>query len=134
MPTSNTTGTESTHASTLRGGAKPSRALDPESVQRFAETFRLRSLAASTQEEYLRFVRKLAARHGGDPAPLEEAQVGAPTEGQALLFVLFAGTNRQDRCHRGRSGGRGESQNGLALYAGARACLRLSVVFEFRSR
>ena len=78
MPTSKTTGRESTHASTLRGGAtKKSHAPDAESVQRFAETLRLRSLAASTQEEYLRFVRKVAARHGGDPAALEEAQVRA---------------------------------------------------------
>ncbi len=78
MPTSNTTGRESTHASTLRGGAtKKSRAPDPESVQRFAETLRLRSLAAATQEEYLRFVRKLVSRHGGDPAALDEAAVRA---------------------------------------------------------
>ena len=78
MPTSKTTGRESTHASTLRGGAtKKSHAPDAESVQRFAETLRLRSLAASTQEEYLRFVRKVAERHGGDPAALEEAQVRA---------------------------------------------------------
>jgi site-specific recombinase XerD len=46
-------------------------------VQRFAETLRLRSLAAATQAEYLRFVRKLVARHGGDPAALDEAQVRA---------------------------------------------------------
>lgn len=65
------------HASTLRGGVKRSVAPDPESVQRFVETLRLRSLAASTQAEYLRFVRKLVARHGGDPATLEEAQVRA---------------------------------------------------------
>lgn len=65
------------HASTLPGGAKKVRAPDPESVQRFAETMRLRSLAAATQDEYLRFVRKLVARHGGDPAALEESQVRA---------------------------------------------------------
>ena len=65
------------HASTLRGGVKRSVAPDPESVQRFVETLRLRSLAASTQAEYLRFVRKLVARHGGDPATLAEAQVRA---------------------------------------------------------
>ena len=65
------------HASTLRGGVKPSVAPDPESVQRFAEMLRLRSLAASTQAEYLRFVRKLVTRQGGDPATLEEAQVRA---------------------------------------------------------
>lgn len=44
---------------------------------RFAETLKLRSLARATQEEYLRFVRKLAARHGGDPTGLDEAQVRA---------------------------------------------------------
>ncbi len=65
------------HASTSRGGVKSSAAPDPESVLRFAETLRLRSLAATTQAEYLRFVRKLVARHGGDPAALEEAQVRA---------------------------------------------------------
>ncbi|QYM77721.1 site-specific integrase [Horticoccus luteus] len=77
MPTSKSTGRESTHASTLRGGARKIHAPDPESVQRFAETMRLRSLAAATQAEYLRFVRKLAARHGGDPAALDEAAVRA---------------------------------------------------------
>jgi integrase/recombinase XerD len=78
MPISKTTGRESTHASTLRDDAtKPRHAPDPESVQRFAETLRLRSLAATTQAEYLRFVRKLVARHGGDPAALDEVQVRA---------------------------------------------------------
>ncbi len=77
MPKSKTTGRESTHASTLRGGASKYHAPDPESVQRFKETLKLRSLAATTQAEYLRFVRKLAARHGGDPAQLDEAQVRA---------------------------------------------------------
>jgi len=77
MPKSKSTGRESTHASTLRGGARKIAAPDPESVQRFAETMRLRSLAAATQAEYLRFVRKLAARHGGDPAALDEAAVRA---------------------------------------------------------
>ncbi|QYM79275.1 site-specific integrase [Horticoccus luteus] len=77
MPKSKSTGRESTHASTLRGGARKIAAPDPESVQRFAETMRLRSLAAATQAEYLRFVRKLATRHGGDPAALDEAAVRA---------------------------------------------------------
>ena len=77
MPTSKTTGKESAHASTLRGGKKKQHAPDCESVRRFAETMRLRSLADATRAEYLRFVRKLAARHGGDPASLEEAQVRA---------------------------------------------------------
>ena len=44
---------------------------------RFAETLKLRSLARATQEEYLRFVRKLSARHDGDPSVLDEAQVRA---------------------------------------------------------
>lgn len=38
---------------------------------------KLRSLAEATQEEYLRFVRKLATRHGDDPSGLDEAQVRA---------------------------------------------------------
>lgn len=64
------------HASTRRGAKKP-HAADAESVVRFQETLKLRSLAATTQAEYLRLVRKLAARHGGDPAALDEAQVRA---------------------------------------------------------
>ncbi len=64
------------HASTARG-AHQSHAADVESVVRFAETLRLRSLAPTTQAEYLRAVRKLVAHHGGDPAALEEAQVRA---------------------------------------------------------
>src|SRR5688572_20781671 len=76
MPTSKTTGKESAHASTLRG-KKKIHAPDSESVTRFAETMRLRSLADATRAEYLRFVRKLAARHGGDPTTLDEAQVRA---------------------------------------------------------
>ena len=76
MPKSKTTGKESAHASTLRG-AKKKHAPDCESVARFAETMRLRSLATATQQEYMRFVRKLAARHGGDPAALDEAAVRA---------------------------------------------------------
>jgi len=76
MPKSKTTGKESAHASTLRA-AKKHHAPDAEAVARFAETMRLRSLAAATQEEYLRMVRKLAARCGGDPATLDEAAVRA---------------------------------------------------------
>lgn len=64
------------HASTLRG-ARKKHVPDAESVQRFAETMKLRSLADATQDEYLRFVRKLAAQHGGDPSGLDEAQVRA---------------------------------------------------------
>jgi site-specific recombinase XerD len=50
---------------------------DPESLVRFAELLKLRSLARTTQEEYLRYVRKLAARVGGDPASIDEAQLRA---------------------------------------------------------
>ena len=39
---------------------------DPETLVRFAELLKLRGLAISTQEEYLRFVRKLTARTGGE--------------------------------------------------------------------
>lgn len=50
-------------------------ASDPDSLVRFADLLKLRSLATSTQGEYLRYVRKLAARTKRDPAVLEEAQV-----------------------------------------------------------
>lgn len=76
MPKSKTTGKESVHASTRRG-SKKNHAPDCESLVRFAETLKLRSLAEATQAEYLRFVRKLATRHGGDPALLDEAAVRA---------------------------------------------------------
>ncbi len=66
----------SSHKSTKKGGATPAvLPSDPESLVRFADTLKLRSLAASTQADYLRFVRKLAERAGGDPAELDEAQV-----------------------------------------------------------
>ena len=49
------------HTSTKRGrNHTPSP--DPETLIRFAELLKLRGLAISTQEEYLRFVRKLTAR------------------------------------------------------------------------
>lgn len=57
-------------------------AFDPDSLVRFADLLKLRSLARSTQEEYLRFVRKLAARKKCDPATLDEAQVR-----EHLLFL-----------------------------------------------
>ena len=66
----------STHTSTKRGHARVVPA-DPESLVRFAELLKLRSLARTTQEEYLRYVRKLAARVGGDPAGIDEAQLRA---------------------------------------------------------
>ena len=66
----------SNHASTQKGRAK---AVPPDcdSLLRFAETLKLRTLAASTQEEYRRYLRKLATRVGGDPAALDEPQVRA---------------------------------------------------------
>ena len=67
----------SSHKSTVPGRAAPSGEADPESLVRFADLLKLRSLAASTQAEYLRYVRKLAARVGRDPADLDEAQVRA---------------------------------------------------------
>lgn len=48
-----------------------------ESLQRLAEALSLRSLARSTRDEYLRYVRKLATRSGVDPATLDEAAVRA---------------------------------------------------------
>lgn len=76
MSRSKTTGKESAQTPALRGAKEP-RAADPESVARFQETMRLRSLAAATRAEYLRMVRQLVVRHGGDPAGLDEAAVRA---------------------------------------------------------
>lgn len=50
-------------------------ASDPDSLVRFADLLKLRSLAVTTQAEYLRYVRKLAARLRRDPAELDEPQV-----------------------------------------------------------
>lgn len=66
----------SSHTSTKKGAIKPVVA-DYESLVRFAELLKLRTLAASTQAEYLRYLRKLAARVKRDPAELDEAQVRA---------------------------------------------------------
>lgn len=77
MPKSKTTGKSSPHASTARRGTKKLHAPDCESLVRFQETMRLRSLADATREEYLRFVRKLARRCSGDPSTLDEAAVRA---------------------------------------------------------
>jgi integrase/recombinase XerD len=77
MAISKSTRQVSTHASTRKGGARAVRVPDCEVLIRFAETLKLRSLAQATQDEYLRFVRKLTARHGGDPSSLDEAQVRA---------------------------------------------------------
>jgi len=48
-----------------------------ESLTQFGQLLKLRSMADTTQSEYLRYVRKLAARIKGDPAQLDEAQVRA---------------------------------------------------------
>ena len=63
----------SNHTSTKRGRVRAPLIPDPESLVRFAELLKLRGLAPATQEEYLRMVRKLAARTGGDPSGLDEA-------------------------------------------------------------
>jgi integrase/recombinase XerD len=66
----------SSHKSTKRGGAtKVAPAPDYPSLVRYAELLKLRGLSASTQEEYPRYLRKLAARAGRDPADLDEAAV-----------------------------------------------------------
>ncbi|MBL9217961.1 MAG: phage integrase N-terminal SAM-like domain-containing protein [Opitutaceae bacterium] len=77
MALSKSTRQVSAHASTRRGGARAVHVPDSETLVRFAETLKLRSLARATQDEYLQFLRKLAAHHGGDPAGLDEAQVRA---------------------------------------------------------
>jgi integrase/recombinase XerD len=61
------------NAAVTSGGVTP----DPDSLVRFADLLKLRSLAPSTQAEYLRYVRKLAARLRRDPAVLDEAQLRA---------------------------------------------------------
>lgn len=50
---------------------------DPESLVRFAELLKLRSLATSTQVGYLKVLRRLVGRVGRDPAGLDEAEVRA---------------------------------------------------------
>jgi site-specific recombinase XerD len=70
----------STHTSTKKkSAAAPTAALptDPESIRRFAELLKLRTLAPSTQAEYLRYLRKLAGRVQRDPAELTEPEVRA---------------------------------------------------------
>ena len=66
----------SSHKSTKKDAAKVA-FNDSDSLLRFAETLKLRSLAVSTQEEYLRYVRKLGERVKRDPAELEETQLRA---------------------------------------------------------
>ena len=67
----------SQNKSTKKGRAATVVPSDPESLVRFAELLKLRSLADSTRAEYLRYLRKLAARLKCDPAVLDEAQVRA---------------------------------------------------------
>jgi len=67
----------STHKSTAIGCAATAAVADPESLVRFADLLKLRSLAGTTQEEYLRYIRKLGTYVKGDPAGLDEAQVRA---------------------------------------------------------
>lgn len=68
----------STHKSTKkRGVVNATLPADPESLVRFAELLKLRTLACTTQAEYLRYVRKLAGRVKRDPALLTEAEVRA---------------------------------------------------------
>ena len=66
----------SIHTSTKRGRVRTP-PQDSETLVRFAELLKLRGLAPATQEEYLRFVRKLAARTGGDPSALDEPALRA---------------------------------------------------------
>src|SRR5215212_6053500 len=61
----------------VKGHAGTIVATDSKSLVRFAELLKLRSLAASTQSEYMRYMRKLAARVKRDPSELDEAQVRA---------------------------------------------------------
>lgn len=66
----------SSHQSTKkRGVVSTTSSTDPESLVRFAQLLKLRSLACTTQAEYLRYVRKLAERVKRDPAELSEAEV-----------------------------------------------------------
>lgn len=70
----------SIHTSTKKkSAAAPVAALptDPESIRRFAALLKLRTLAPSTQAEYVRYLRKLAGRVRRDPAELTEAEVRA---------------------------------------------------------
>jgi len=67
----------SSHKSTATRCAIKARVADPESPVRFAELLKLRSLAASTQFGYMKVLRLLAGRFGGDPAGLDEADVRA---------------------------------------------------------
>ena len=76
----------SSHKSTKKDAAKVA-FNDSDSLLRFAETLKLRSLADTTREEYMRYLRKLAARVKRDPAELDEAQL------RAHLLYLKDGQN-----------------------------------------
>jgi len=68
----------STHTSTKKG--RDFRRVvteEYESLGRFADLLKLRSLSIATQAEYMRYVRKLAGRMKCDPALLDESQVRA---------------------------------------------------------
>jgi integrase/recombinase XerD len=65
---------KSTNAKRAGVAALPS---DPQSIVAFIELVKLRSLAPSTQVEYVRYVRKLGSRLQCDPSTLEESQVRA---------------------------------------------------------
>jgi integrase/recombinase XerD len=67
------------HNKTTRksAGAPAPRVYQYDSLRRLDEALTLRSLAASTREEYHRYVRKLAERAKGDPAGLDEPAVRA---------------------------------------------------------
>jgi site-specific recombinase XerD len=68
----------STHKSTKgKRGGQVVIAADHQSLVRFADLLKLRSLAHSTQAEYLRHVRRLGAQAKADPATLSEEQVRA---------------------------------------------------------
>ena len=68
----------STHKSTKgRRGGQPVLPSDPDSLVRFADLLKLRSLAASTQAEYLRYIRRLGVAAKADPATLTEEAVRA---------------------------------------------------------
>jgi integrase/recombinase XerD len=75
MSKSKSSGKTSTHCTTAKGGARKILPPDPESLIGYAKLLKLRSKAESTQMDYLRYVRRIATRHGGDPAGLTEAQV-----------------------------------------------------------
>jgi len=66
-----------TNKANVKGHADAVVATESKSLVRFTELLKLWSLAAATQSEYLRYVRKLAVRVKCDPCELDEAQVRA---------------------------------------------------------